>query len=124
MDDSKFADLLDEYLLPPRGEPNPRMAHVEIVWVRCKPECGSMHMREEHGVEEHEVEEVLFEVPPNVEARQHPEHPNRTIFWGATRSKRQLFIVCEDWTEGKTRYLKPITAYHPDDGQPYWRRQS
>ncbi len=76
-----------------------------------------------HAVSKTEVEEVLFEVPPVVEARRSRDNPERTFFWGATRQDRRLFIVCEDWTIGSVRYLKPITAFEPDEGEDYWRRQ-
>jgi hypothetical protein len=32
-----------------------------------------------------------------------------------------LFIVCEDWRVGPMRYLKPITAFEPSEGELYWR---
>jgi hypothetical protein len=122
MRDDEFENLLDEYLTPP-VEQNPDMAGVSIVWIRGTPDYGSRHIRERHGVEEQEVEEVLLQVPPFVEARKHSEHPGRTLFWGATRRDRWLLVVCEDWTDGSTRFLKPITAFEPDEGEEYWRRQ-
>ena len=122
MDDDKFVDFLNDYLRPP-SEPNPDMADVEVVWVRGNPDFGSLHMEEQHGVLEHEVEEVLLQVPPFVEARRHREHPGRTVFWGATNRDRWLFVACDDWTEGGRRYLKPITAFEPEEGEDYWRRQ-
>lgn len=122
MDDDKFVDFLNDYLRPP-SEPNPDMADVEVVWVRGNPDFGSLHMEEQHGVLEHEVEEVLLQVPPFVEARRHREHPGRTVFWGATNRNRWLFVACDDWTEGGRRYLKPITAFEPEEGEDYWRRQ-
>lgn len=67
-------------------------------------------------------EEVLFEVPPFVEARRHREFPNRTVFRGASRLKRWIFVVCEDWTDGEIRYLKPVTAFEPSEGVTYWER--
>lgn len=121
MKEDEFRKLLDDYLDPP-GEPNPRMTGVEIVWVRDRPEFGSMKMAEKHNVTEREVEEVLFEIPPFVAAKRSPAAPGRTLFWGATRHDRWLIVVCEDWTEGDLRYLKPITAFEPDDGEEYWRR--
>jgi hypothetical protein len=45
------------------------------------------------------------------------------LFWGATRGDRWLFIVCEDWEENGVRILKPITAFEPEEGEAYWRRQ-
>ena len=102
--------------------PNLDMASVEIVWVRGHPGFGSDHIAR-NGVQEREVEEVLLEVPPAVEAKRHPDHPGRTIFWGETREGRGLFVSCEDWTEGGVRYLKPITAFEPEQGYEYWRKQ-
>jgi hypothetical protein len=121
MDESEFRDDLDAYL---EGDvyPNLDMADVEIVWVRDIPAFGSDHIAA-HGVEEREVEEVLLEVPPDVEAKTHPTEPGRTIFWGSTRRGRWLFISCEDWTDGGVRYLKPITAFEPEEGEEYWRTQ-
>jgi hypothetical protein len=119
-DDELFEKLIAEYL-EPSPDPNRHMAGVEIVWVEDNPRLGALHMREEHGVEKHEVEEVLFEVPPQVEAKRTHEHPGRTYFWGATRRDRWLFVSCEDWKRGGVRYLKPITAFEPDRGIDYWR---
>ena len=50
-------------------------------------------------------------------------YPNRTIFWGATRSGRWLFVSCEDCREAGKRILKPITAFEPEEGEDYWRKQ-
>jgi hypothetical protein len=80
-------------------------------------------MSRKHSVTEHEVEEVLLEIPPFVEARRHRDFPGRTVFSGATRHDRWLAVVCEDWKEAGCRYLKPITAFEPEDGDAYWRRQ-
>ena len=63
---------------------------------------------------------MLFEVPPYVEARRRADNPNRTIFWGATRNDRWILVVCEDWKEGDQRYLRPITAFEPEEGREYW----
>jgi hypothetical protein len=121
MDDGELDDLLDDYL---NGgvAPNLDMLDVELVWVRGNLDLGSDHIAR-HGVTEKEVEEVLLEVPPNVEARRHPAYPDRTIFWGATRKGRWLFVSCADWRKGKRRFLKPITAFEPEEGQEYWRQQ-
>ena len=121
MDNDEFLRLLGDYL-EPAVDPNPGMAGVQFIWVENDPDCGVLHMRE-HGVSKAEVLQVILEVPPLVEAKVHPEYPDRTIFWGATRHDRWLFIVCVDWEDGGLRYLKPITAYDPDDGEAYWRRQ-
>lgn len=121
MNDEELRRLIDEYLDVP-GDPNPEMVGVQIVWERKNPAYGSMHMWEDHRVTEEEVEQVLFEIPPFVEARRHPEHPNRTVFCGATRLRRWIFVVCEDWTDSGVRYLKPITAYEPSEGLAYWER--
>ena len=109
MDDQDFLRLLDDYLYPP-ADPNPAMAGVEIVWERDSPDFGARHIWEKHHITEREVEQVLLEVPPYVEARRHPDHPNRTAFWGATRFDRWLIVVCEDWVDGERRLLRPITA--------------
>lgn len=121
MRDNEFRDLLDQYLARP-ADPNPEMAGVHVVWVRDNHDFGALHIMGKHGITEREVEEVLFELPPYVEARRHPEHPDRTMFWGATRCDRWMFVVCEDWIDGQTRYLKPITAFEPDKGKDYWRQ--
>jgi hypothetical protein len=122
MDDAEFDDDLEAYLSGV-AFPNLEMAGVEIVWIDDNPRCGSLHMRMKRPpVQKHEVEEVLLEVPPEVEAKRAKNNPNRTYFWGATRDGRQLFVVCEDRQEGETRYLTPITAFEPDDGYEYWRR--
>ena len=121
MHDDGFRDLLDEYLAPP-ADPNPDLVGVQVVLFRDNHDFGALHIEEKHGVSEREVEEVLFEIPPFVEAKRHPEVAERTIFWGATRNDRWLIVVCEDWTEGRTRYLKPITAFEPERGEQYWRQ--
>lgn len=121
MKDDEFRNLLDGYLTPP-SRVNPEMVGVEIVWERDNARFGSRHIHERHEVSEEEVEDVLTHVPPYVEAKRHPEYPNRTVFWGATRYDRWLFVVCEDWTAGGVRFLKPITAFEPSDGIEYWER--
>ena len=118
-EDDDFLALLDAYLEEPQ-DPNPQMANVRIVWVEGDPRIGALHIAA-HGVSKDEVEQVLFEMPPIVAAKRSREHPERTLFWGATRRDRWLFIVCEDWREGSIRYLKPITAFEPDEGERYWR---
>ena len=117
--DEDFEALLDAYLEPP-ANPNPVMAGVHIVWVEGDARLGVEHIAA-HGVTTEEVEQVIFEFPPYVEAKRHPEVPNKTLFWGATRNDRWLLVVCDDWNEGSTRYLKPITAFEPDEGEDYWR---
>ena len=121
-DDPSFEEMLDAYLDPP-VEPNPRMAGISVEWVEGDERLGALHMWKKHRVSKEEVEQVLFEVPPFVEAKRSAEQPGRTLFWGATRHDRWLFVVCEDWTVGGTRYLKPLTAFEPDEGEAYWRRQ-
>ncbi|MCK5805859.1 MAG: hypothetical protein KAI66_23715 [Lentisphaeria bacterium] len=110
--------LLDAYLAPP-SDANLNYEDVRIIWVEENPALGARHIDEKHGVSKHEVEEVIFEVPPVVEARRSVTHPERTLFWGTTRNDRQLFIVCEDWTESGIRCLKPLTAFEPDEGEDY-----
>jgi hypothetical protein len=121
MDDADFDDDLEAYL---SGElfPNLEMANVQIVWVEDNPDLGAMHIGM-HGVTKAEVEEALLETPPEVEAKRHANYPERTIFWGMTRAGKWLFISCEDWTVGDTRFLKPITAFTPADGRAYWDQQ-
>lgn len=123
MDDDKlFMEMLDGYL-DPVDDPNPSMEAVEIVWVDNDLRLGSLHMKEKHGVDKAEVEQVLLQIPPSVEAKRSSEAPNRTLFWGATKFDRWLFVVCEDRTdETGYRFLKPITAFEPDEGVDYWRR--
>lgn len=121
MENDEFLRLLGDYLEPP-ADPNPAMVGIQFIWVEDAPGCGARHMRE-HGVSKEEVEQVILETPPLVEAKVHLDYPDRTIFWGATRQDRWLFIVCVDWEDSGFRYLKPITAYEPDEGEAYWRRQ-
>lgn len=92
------------------------------MWERDEPGFGAKHIADLHGVTEAEVEQVLLEVPPYVEAKRHSDMPNRTLFWGATRLDRWLFIVCQDWTESGVRHLMPITAFEPKEGVKYWER--
>jgi hypothetical protein len=121
-DQEAFAKFLDHYLLP-ASDPNPEMRNVELVWVEDDPRFGVRHF-EKHGITKQEVEEALLQIPPYVEAKRSAKHPERTLFWGATRSDRWIFIVCEDWEHGGVRYLKPITAFEPDEGEGYWNRFS
>ena len=119
MNDQDTLRLLDQYL-EPSAEPNPDLGNVIIVWERINPDFGLRHIWEQHGVTEQEVQEVIFEIPPFVSAKRHPAYPHRTIFWGATRKDRWIFISCEDWQEENTRYLRPITAFEPEEGVEYW----
>ena len=121
MDDEEFLRLIDEYL-EPATEPNREMADVRIVWERENRQFGSRHIWETHRISEREVEEVLLAILPHVEAKRSADEPNRTLFWGATRFDRWIFVVCEDWTEDDTRFLRPITAFEPADGVKYWER--
>lgn len=121
MTDEDFKRLLDGYLDPP-SDPNPKMTNVRIIWVRDNPAYGALHIAMQHDISEQDVEDVLLQVPPEVQAKRHPDHPERTIFWGATRWDRWLVVVCEDWTEKGNRFLKPITAFEPDE-ESYWERQ-
>lgn len=121
MDDQDFLRLLDDYVYPP-GNPNPEMAGVKIIWERDSSGFGAKHIRTEHHISEEEVEQMLFEVPPYVEARRYPDFPHCTIFWGATRLDRWLIVICEDWTEGHKRFLRPITAFEPEEGARYWEK--
>ena len=120
-DDEHFEKALEAYLAPP-ADPNPAMRGIRIEWVEDHPGFGALHIRQKHGVSREEVEQVLFETPPMVEARRSPEYPERTLFWGATRGDRWLVVVCEDWLENGLRVLKPITAFEPDEGEAYWSR--
>jgi uncharacterized DUF497 family protein len=117
--DDDFLALLDAYLDEPH-DPNPALAEVCIVWIEDDPGLGAFHIAR-HNVSKAEVEQVLFEIPPIVEAKRSRHHSERTFFWGATRHDRWLFVVCEDWIEDEVRYLKPITAFEPDHGEAYWR---
>jgi len=121
MDDADFDDLLDQYLDGTLA-PNLEMADVEIVWIDDNPNFGSLHMMIKHNVRKNEVEEVLLELPPEVEAKKPKDDSRKTYFWGATREGRQLFVVCEDRRQDDVRFLTPITAFEPDDGYAYWRR--
>jgi hypothetical protein len=118
MDEADFDDLLEQYLDGTLAF-NMEMANVEVVWVEGNPALGALHIAG-HGVTKDEVEEALFQCPPEVEAKQHPDYPGRTVFWGMTREGRWLFISCDDWEEGGTRFLRPITAFTPDEGRAYW----
>ena len=121
MDDADFDRLFDDYESH-EASPNLDMLDVEIDWVRGNPAFGSDHIAI-NNVTEEEVEEVLLEIPPAVEAKRHKDVPDRTCFWGATSADRWLFVVCEDWREGDKRFLRPITAFEPEEGESYWRRQ-
>jgi hypothetical protein len=119
MRDEEFSRYFDDYLEPP-VEPNPELAEVQLVWERGNPKFAARHILEQHGITEDAVEQVLLEIPPFVEARRHPNHPNRTVFWGATRHDRWIVVICEDWPQGVQRFLRPITAFEPAEGVDYW----
>jgi hypothetical protein len=110
MDDAAFDDLLDQYLDGTLA-PNLEMADVEIVWVDHSPHFGSLHMLREHDVKKHEVEEVLLELPPEVEAKRARDDSRKTYFWGATREGRWLFVACEDRRQGNRRFLTPHHSF-------------
>jgi hypothetical protein len=120
-DDDDFAALLDGYLEPPK-DLNPRMKGVELRWEEGDLEYGAIHIQYKHNITKKEVEEVLFGVPPEVKAKRHREKPERSVFWGATRHDRWLFVACEDRVENGRRILTPITAFEPAEGEEYWRR--
>jgi hypothetical protein len=81
-DDEDFLALLDSYLDEPR-DPNPRMANVHILWVEGDPGVGALHIATKHHVTKDEVEQVLFEIPPVVQAKRSAQYPERTLFWGS-----------------------------------------
>src|SRR5262245_12633262 len=99
------------------------MVGVIINWIRGDSAVGSLHMLESHNVSEKEVEQVLLRMPPMVEARRSRRHPGRTIFWGATRHDRWLFVSCDDEIVGNKRILTPITAFEPSGGRLYWEQE-
>jgi uncharacterized DUF497 family protein len=121
MDDAELDDELEAYL---NGSlfPNMEMVDVQVIWVEGNESLGALHIAG-HNVTKAEVEEVLFWTPPEVEAKRHKDHPERTIFWGMTQGGRWLFISCDDWTVGETRFLRPITAFTPPNGRVYWDQQ-
>lgn len=121
-DDDEFYRLVEGYLEPPAA-PNSVFAGVKLQWIDGNPKVGSLHIEQEHGVSKCEVEQCLFQIPPEVESKRHRDHPNRVVFWGATKSDRWLFVACEEfWMEGE-RVLVPVTAFEPDEGRAYWERQ-
>ena len=119
LQDKSFDELLDEYFENP-PETNSVYSNVEIHWIEGRAEVGVGHISSKHQVTKSEVEEVIFELPPEVQAKAHPDHPDRTIFWGCTREGRWIFIVCEDRMTAELRTLTPITAFEPDEGEEYW----
>ena len=46
-----------------------------------------------------------------------PGDPNPEMW-----ERKWIFVVCEDWTDGGVRHLKPITAFEPPEGVKYWER--
>lgn len=119
-DEEDFARLLEAYLEPER-ERNPALARVRIKHVRDNPAYGAQHMWERHQVSEQEVEEVILEMPPTVECKRDPDHPDRLLFLGATRKRRQLLVVCDVEGEGETKILVPITGFEADEKE--WRKK-
>lgn len=113
--------LLEAYLDPP-VEVNAALVGVRIHWIEGDPDIGALHM-EKHLVTKDEVEQVLMEVPPMVRAKRHREHADRTVFLGATRWDRWLFVCCIEREElDGTRVLVPLTAFEPEDPEDYWQR--
>tara|TARA_Y100000294_G_scaffold139871_1_gene133496 strand:+ start:77 stop:520 length:444 start_codon:yes stop_codon:yes gene_type:complete len=119
MTDSDFSHLLDSYL-EPDADPHPMAGNVQVMWERNSLNMGSRHIWEKHRVTEEEVEQVILEVPPYVDIKDHPVLVNRTMFWGATRLDRWIFVVCEEWQESGLMYLRPLTAFEPEEGVDYW----
>ena len=77
MNDEEFLRYLDEYLKPP-ADVNLEMAEINIIWERDSPDFGARHIRENHSITEEEIEQVIFEMPPFVETKRHPDYTNRT----------------------------------------------
>lgn len=122
VDDQELEKLLRQYLDPP-VDPNPATENVVIEWQEMDRGEGRDKLSH-HSVTREEVEEVLLEVPPAVQAKRHADYPDRTLFWGSTRHDRWLFVVCADYRdELGERHLRVITAFEPDDGEAYWNRQ-
>jgi hypothetical protein len=90
-DDDDFLALLDDYLDPPH-DPNRAMSNVQVIWIEDDPRLGALHVAQ-HGVTKQEVEQVLFEIPPIVEAKRSREHPERTFVLGGD-SPRPLDLRC------------------------------
>ncbi len=120
MTDDDFKKLLEDFI-EPEADPNPDTSHFQLRFVRDNPAYGSFHMHQKHQVSEHEVREVLLEIPPTVECRHDPDHPERKLFFGATRKRRQLLVVCDVEHEGDTTILVPITAFDADETD--WRKK-
>lgn len=118
-DSDEFAALLDAYL-EPASAPNPAFAKYQIIWIKDDPRVGALHMQEKHKITTAEVEEVIFETPPDVEAVRHPEFPERVAYWGATRQKRWMIVICEIKKQKNYYTLSPITAFEPDGGYEYF----
>jgi hypothetical protein len=118
--DDEFEKLLIDFL-EPEAVPNPDFLNIRIEFVRDNHDYGSLHMWENHQVTEQDVLEVIFEIPPAVEARRDPDHPGRKLFLGATRKRRQLLVVCDVERHGKTTVLVPITAFDADEKE--WRKK-
>jgi len=83
-ENGEFLALLDSYLEFPY-DPHPTMANVRIVWVEHDPGVGALHIAT-HNVTKAEVEQVLFEIPPMVEAKRSRQYPDRTLFPGRDSS--------------------------------------
>lgn len=83
MDDAQFDAELDAYF---NGvSPNWEMVDVEIVWVDGNLGYGSLHIVQ-HGVTKSEVEEALFETPPEVEAAPRASRANDLLGSNARRA--------------------------------------
>jgi len=76
-DDHDFLALLDAYLDEPHDR-NLRMENVCILWIEDDPGVGALHIAIKHRVTKEEVEQVLFEIPPVVEAKRSGQYPERT----------------------------------------------
>jgi hypothetical protein len=120
LDDDDFEKLLNDYLDPPAPTCPEGLC---IDWKTGDQSVGLDHIEEKHGLTRSEVEDALYAGPPETEAKKKKENKNRTVFWGPTRLKKWVFIVCEDNMESKFRHLKPITAFIPDEGRAYWEEQ-
>ena len=93
------------------------MASVHIVWDLANDSDGNIEHIAEHGIEQHEVQQVMFSSVSNTTASKSSGH---RITFGYTDDGRYLAVVWEHVADDPLT-IYPITAY--DAPEPRRRRR-
>jgi len=116
MNDDEIRRLISHYL----GTTSPEMADVELDMMEGQQSFGADHALRDHGVSQEEIRQVIYELPVPEEKRS-KQGLARTLFWGTTRTGREITVVAHDQTVEGVRRLTPITAFNETEDE--WRRR-